>query len=275
MTDEITKQLKTKYKKVMSELGAEFTTDNLLTLITYDSHLNDPTITKNYHPKLHIDEDGRIREELVATAQLLVSEQQHFNQTQFNELGYFQANQTATLDSFHLTSTSRQKLFELGKNILRDTEKGKKVKGLYIYGKNRIGKTYFISCLANELSKKYTTCFLYYPDFSRSITDSISDQTLENKIKLLKNADFLIFDDFGQGRKSSWLRDSVLLPIIQHRINFDLPILFTSNFSLEELVEVLSMNDSSENSTVYSEQVAVSLVTRIKEFVIKHEFKNE
>jgi primosomal protein DnaI len=54
----------------------------------------------------------------------------------------------------------------------------------------------------------------------------------------------LLLDDIGAENCSAWSRDEVLGPILQYRMDNNLPIFFTSNLSLNELEKSLSMTSS-------------------------------
>jgi primosomal protein DnaI len=110
------------------------------------------------------------------------------------------------------------------------------MKGMYLTGQYQQGKTYTLAALANELTKKGCRVIIaYYPDLVREIKSSIGNHTLEALIAKLKKADILMLDDIGGENQSSWIRDEVLGPILQHRLLDELPTFFSSNVSRKEL----------------------------------------
>lgn len=110
------------------------------------------------------------------------------------------------------------------------------VRGLYLYGKPGVGKTRILTVSAKKISKERNVLFVNYPDFVREIKSSITDRTLESKVKLFKEVDVLILDDFGdEGLGSSWFRDEVLMPILQTRMATKRAVFFGSNYSMEQL----------------------------------------
>lgn len=110
------------------------------------------------------------------------------------------------------------------------------VRGLYLYGKPGVGKTRILTVSAKRISRDRNVLFVNYPDFVREIKSSIKDYTVEDKVKLFKEVDVLILDDFGdEGLGSAWFRDEVLMPILQTRMATKKAIFFGSNYSLEQL----------------------------------------
>lgn len=114
-------------------------------------------------------------------------------------------------------------------------------KGLYFYGPFGVGKTYFLGAIANELKKlNISTMLIYMPEFVREIKSSFKNDTTNEKLELFKKADVLMLDDIGAEMQSSWFRDEILGSILQYRMMEELPIFFTSNYSLEQLEGVLA-----------------------------------
>ncbi len=111
------------------------------------------------------------------------------------------------------------------------------VRGLYLYGKPGVGKTRILAVMAKQISNEREVLFVNYPDFVREIKSSITDNSVEEKIRLFKKVDVLILDDFGdEGLGSAWFRDEVLMPILQSRMASKKPVFFGSNYSMEQLV---------------------------------------
>jgi primosomal protein DnaI len=149
-------------------------------------------------------------------------------------------------------------------------------KGLYIYGKYGSGKSYLLSALASELSELgYLVILTYMPDLVRSMKGGLQAFDLEKRINILKQVDILMLDDIGGEFSSAWFRDEILMPLIQYRLSANLPTFFSSNYSLRELTETMSISNASEDNRIK----AARLVRRINDMthVIKlsDSFKNE
>ena len=77
---------------------------------------------------------------------------------------------------------------------------------------------------------------IYYPEFLRALKESFNG-TDEYKIKFnyIKKVDVLLLDDIGAETLTEWSRDEVLGTILQYRMEENLPTLFTSNLTMQEL----------------------------------------
>lgn len=177
----------------------------------------------------------------------------------FNGDIYIQDN--ARLDHFSISSKEREKAFNTSKKIIEDFETNGTFKGLYIYGKYSTGKTYLLSAIANELSKRgLRVLFAFMPDLVRNIKTGMSERDLESRVNILKRTDVLMLDDIGGENMTPWFRDEILLPVIQYRLSGKLPVFFTSNLTMEELVEALS---TSKTNVDYVK--SVRLIQRIRD----------
>ncbi|MED1793279.1 primosomal protein DnaI [Brevibacillus nitrificans] len=145
---------------------------------------------------------------------------------------------------------------------------GERVKGLYLHGSFGVGKSYLMGAIARQLSENHIASLLVYvPDFIREMKDSISDQSYVGKLELLKEVPVLILDDIGAENLTPWVRDEILGVILNQRANNHLPTLFTSNYSLEELEEHLSIS----NGNRIERTKAARIMERIRHFVDVHE----
>jgi primosomal protein DnaI len=114
-------------------------------------------------------------------------------------------------------------------------------KGLYFYGPFGVGKSYMMGAAAKKLAERgIASLMVYTPDFFREIKDALADNTVQEKIVVLKEVPVLILDDIGAETLSSWARDEVLGAILQYRVSENLPVLYTSNYTYDELEEHLA-----------------------------------
>ncbi|WP_342510752.1 primosomal protein DnaI [Sporosarcina sp. FSL K6-1522] len=129
-------------------------------------------------------------------------------------------------------------------------------RGVYIYGPFGIGKSFILGAMANELAtRRIRTVAVYVPEFLREMKQSIQDQTLNDKIDFVKNAQVLMLDDIGAETMSAWTRDEVLGTILQYRMAEKLPTFFTSNFSYDELEHHLTYSQRGEKEAVKAARV--------------------
>ena len=64
-----------------------------------------------------------------------------------------------------------------------------------------------------------------------------------------------MFDDIGAESVSSWARDEVIGPILQHRMLQKLPTFFTSNFNLSQLEQHLAYSQRGEEEKVKAARI--------------------
>lgn len=127
------------------------------------------------------------------------------------------------------------------KNIISNVKKDLPTKGIYVYGAHGVGKTYLLAYLAKELAKtKKKIIFMYFPDLVRKVKSSINNNNLENVIDELKEVDILILDDYGAETCSNFVRDEILGPILQDRMNNNLLTCMSSNLDDDDLIAHLS-----------------------------------
>lgn len=262
---EVYDELKEKYKDLFKKLKVDFTSENLQELKVYDAHLKDEVITSIYTPILSRQENGSVYETFVPKKEHIIETKRARNLKITGTDTAFHAYSESNFKDFTTNTDERIKALKEAEKFCKDFTNFKNPKGLYLYGGYRSGKTYLASCIANELALSFSVNFVFLPDFTRSITFSQNnDISLEERIAILKKCDILILDDIGAGNRSAWVRDSILLPIIQERLNNKKPIIFTSNYDFEALSEMLSQNKNNETSFA-DDTASKRLVMRIYE----------
>ncbi len=142
---------------------------------------------------------------------------------------------------FDRSDTGRRDAFEAVLQFCLTAEPGKSAIGLFLYGGLGVGKSYLLGAACNKLAERdIATYMVYSPDFFREMKNAIADHSLEQKLQTLKEVPVLILDDIGAETISAWARDEVLGPILNYRITEQLPTLFTSNYSYDQLEEHLA-----------------------------------
>ncbi|HLR62999.1 MAG TPA: primosomal protein DnaI [Lentibacillus sp.] len=135
-------------------------------------------------------------------------------------------------------------------------------RGIYFHGPFGVGKTYLLGALANALKDYHISSMLIYmPEFVREMKSSIKDDSINEKINYFKTTDVLILDDIGAETQSAWFRDEILGSILQYRMMEKLPVFFTSNYSLKQLEEQLSITNRGGSETVKAGRI----IERIKQ----------
>ncbi len=175
----------------------------------------------------------------------------------------------ASFKKIYRDDSNRLETIKYLKDFYDSYLKEKKMKGLYLYGNFGCGKSYLISALFNELAKKNNySVIVYFPEFLRSLKASFgnSNDEYNERFNLIKEAPLLLLDDIGAEKMSDWARDEILGVILQYRMEEHLATFFTSNLSIKELEEHLSITDKA-----FDKVKARRVIERIK--FLCHEIK--
>jgi DNA replication protein DnaC len=133
--------------------------------------------------------------------------------------------------TFENSNGSNEKIMQIMRNYVDNfphfLEHGK---GLLLYGNVGTGKTYAAACVANALINKVVPC--YMTNFSRA-----RNMVFEDKQRYLDNLQkfrLLVLDDLGAEAKSEYMQE-VVFSIIDARYRAGLPMIITTNLSLDEI----------------------------------------
>lgn len=156
---------------------------------------------------------------------------------------------------------------ENNKNVLKNLKKYTQnlvdditKKGVIIVGPNGVGKTHLACSIANELMINGKT--VIYGNLINLLSEIRNSYNMENNIneleilKLYKTAKLLIIDDLGKEKPSEWGLEK-LFTIINSRYENDLPVVITTNYNQEALINRLSINGDFET--------AKSIISRLYE----------
>ncbi len=173
----------------------------------------------------------------------------------------------ASFKDIYKDDKARLPIIKQFKEFMDNYNKNKhKVKGIYLHGSFGSGKTYLIASLFNEMAKKgVKSALIYYPELLRSLKSSFQTD-YEEKFTYIKSVSLLLLDDIGAENCSNWSRDEVLGPILQYRMENNLPTFFTSNLTLEELEKALSITSSGVDKVKASR-----IIERIKQLATPQE----
>ena len=143
-------------------------------------------------------------------------------------------------------------------------------KGLYLHGSFGSGKTFLLSALLNELSitKNIDTEILYFPEVLRSLKEDWD--SFSQKMFYYQNVSLLLIDDIGAEKVSDWGRDEILGTILQYRMEKKKTTFFTSNLTIEELENHLSLSNNSVDKVK-----ARRITERIKQLTIDLDLVSE
>lgn len=168
-------------------------------------------------------------------------------------------NLSYKFDNFEPNNSNR-KVFNNLKNYSEKLVKGIEKKGLILVGNNGVGKTHLACSIANKLIENgtpviYGTLINLLAELRNSY-DTYNNISEMEIIKLYENVDLLIIDDLGKEKPSEWGLEK-LFTIINSRYENNLPVIITTNYNQNSLLERLSLNGEIET--------AKSIISRLYE----------
>ena len=146
----------------------------------------------------------------------------------------------------------------VGRAFIRSLDYANNPRGwLVLYGNYGCGKTHLAAAIANQiLTLNYQVLFTVVPDILdhlRSTFGPSSEVAYDERFEQIRNAKLLILDDLGTENATPWAREK-LYQIINHRYNYALPTVITSNRDPESIDARIR---SRMNDVVLSEQFLI------------------
>ena len=177
----------------------------------------------------------------------------------------------ASFKDIYKDDKARIPIIKYFKEFMDNYNNDEKPKGIYLNGSFGSGKTYLIAALFNEMAKKGVKSILvYYPDFLVSLKSSMfsseSGSDFYDRLNSTKQVPLLLLDDIGAENVTNWTRAEVLGPILQYRMQNNLPTFFTSNLTIDELENALATTSSGVDKVK-----ARRIIERIKQLTVNLE----
>lgn len=218
---------------------------------SYEECIN---VLKGYSPILEMHND-RIHVAYEECPQKIAHDQRRKQNELIKRLHMPQDIMNATFDRLE-KDVGRREAIKSTVHFIQSLKEGLPSKGIFFSGKFGVGKTYFLGVLANELQEyNYSSMLIYMPEFVRSIRDAINDNTVNEKVHAIKEIDVLMFDDIGAETMSAWFRDEILGSILQYRMIEQLPVFFTSNYTMRQLEEQLSTSTRGDVEEIKAQRI--------------------
>lgn len=149
--------------------------------------------------------------------------------------------QEMNLENFYFDSSNKYVL-DIVNDYINKNKDAMKSDSLIIMGKSDTGKTHLAAAIANKLIENDKIVLM---ERLTNLLDRIRE-TYENNtksenelIEIYSNADMLIIDDLGTEKISNWALEK-LYTIIQNRYENGLPIIITTRFNKQGLIERFS-----------------------------------
>lgn len=123
------------------------------------------------------------------------------------------------------------------KNYVENFDKFKEEgKGILLFGSVGGGKTYLTACVANALINKGVPCvFKTFRDIENE-TNGLYPEEKTRYLDTLNSYALMILDDLGAERDTEFMQKDIVYAIINARYLANLPVLVTSNYTREELL---------------------------------------
>lgn len=111
--------------------------------------------------------------------------------------------------------------------------------GFYLCGDVGVGKSYLMAAMTNYMAMQgykvgFVSLSLLMQNFKTAIQNK---ESYNDEIDKLMKLDFVVFDDIGSESITPWLRDEILFPILNYRMEQHKWTWFTSNDSQKTLHE--------------------------------------
>lgn len=161
-----------------------------------------------------------------------------------NNIKYFNIPEelkNASINDIYKTDKKRFKVINWLLDFLDSYKDNPNQKGLYLHGNFGCGKSYLVASILNELAKQgVKSSIIFWPEFLRQAFYN----DFNEKFDYVKNVEVLLIDDIGAEKVTEWNRDEILCPLLQYRMDNHLTTFFTSNLTIDELKQLLSISKS-------------------------------
>ena len=167
-----------------------------------------------------------------------------------------------------IITENNKKEIEIAKDFTEKCINKNQKNGLIITGKSGTGKTHLATAILNELTEKYMLVLIgRLILLLDAIKDTFKDFSSKEKdiIELYSKVDMLIIDDLGTERISSWALEK-LYTIIENRNENKLPIIVTTRFDKESLLDRFYQSED--------EELAEAVIEKLYQFCYGIELKN-
>lgn len=157
-----------------------------------------------------------------------------------------------TFNTFKINKNNKE-FFE---TCLKYAERFSEIKedgtGIILSGSCGVGKTHLAAAIAHELMKQgyqpiFGTLISLLERVKSTYNTKSSKETDEEIINSYINCSLLIIDDLGKEKPSEWTLEK-LYQVLNARYEDNKPIIITTNYSMDKLIERLTVNNNNETA---------------------------
>ncbi|RKO67125.1 ATP-binding protein [Desulfofundulus salinus] len=146
---------------------------------------------------------------------------------------------------------SARRTFQAAQDFVNNFKNDRHIDGLLITGPVGSGKTFLAACIANALLEaEVLLLFVVVPDLLDRLRSTYDqnrqggDYSEKDLMDAAREVPLLFLDDLGAHNYTEWTKNK-LYSILNYRVNHRLPVIITTNISLEDLGEYLGERTTS------------------------------
>lgn len=139
---------------------------------------------------------------------------------------------------------------------------------IYVKGNHKVGKSFLLTTFANEFASmdKGQVAVVNTSSLVKNLADlSYRDkEEFARQMVLICNVPLLFLDNFGEEYKNEYIRDQIILPILNERGHSSRITMFASSFSISEIQQMYSIGRG--GGAIRGRQLGEVLTSMCKEF---------
>ncbi|AFM41946.1 DNA replication protein [Desulfosporosinus acidiphilus SJ4] len=189
-------------------------------------------------------------------AKLMASATRLFDQSKMGKRFRSRTFESFEVNSYNSKAFESVKRYSDGFGKFADQGLGFMLSGPYGTGKTHLAAALAIDLISKGIPVVFGTLLSLLGKIKRTY---VEDRGQDHELDILETystVDLLIIDDLGKERASDWVLEK-LFSIVNTRYENNLPIVVTTNFNLETLIDKLAVNKNSD--------IAESIVSRLHE----------